>query len=987
MAVTTAWGNLSDEISNSNAIGFKEKAISLLRILNPSFQECIDIPGIDFVVWTDDGKLDWVVQCQVFDVSLGLDRDHSCSIVNTTQKFIDEGLECNRYWVLHNHQHGKKGYGKFLEFLNELDTFRAQLEYEGKIKEFWVGQRQEFLQRAEQEFRNVLRNLLEAYSGQYRINVEEKLQFGKYYISNVPAEEFEIIFKEYEPVPDIKLLTSSLNENIAELVVSERKDIRWTLVHGEAGAGKTTTSLHAALAKSKVVFFVNCDILNFYSLRRKGTNLFLEHILRTLNILEVFECEQDRELLYSLSGATLAKTVEHSKEHVLIFDGLDENRFYSDPSCEGLKRLSETLVDIHCPIILVTRTSHFEESLFSNLGALVEINNTRGGSKARRKARAIKLPVWSEKHVLQLLDKILNNSANEFSLDDESFQRIRKFRNLFLGQQYQEFYGELPLNPLFLQFILSDIVERDIHKVSRVTLIYQWVRQKIFRDLEKENRSFPVDKKVPNETLFLLVDKILYIMELVSKSMTIACDDGTFKLNDFTDYQEIEGVAAKVFQIDDVKIIDLLLNSLLTSHITLTRGRYRSTKQRITFIFKILQEYFLACYLARNQEDVSLYPRNICQLCKEIIQTEYEEDLSFYLRRNFNILAQTPFFLKTENLQIPMSSSNTSPDTYPAIKDQSDADKVMARLSESEVKKIVNRYIGVSEGYLGDFNHGTHARFYPEYCGLEIDPDDYQRPEDKNRTTVRKRFISILESSSREMQAKIIRGVLQRFPLSATDKKPSTRTKELYRELLELAQSLEETSNSECQSIVEVKEIFISYTWGGQAEELVNLLEENFQSRGVTIVRDKNSLEYRGNIKEFMERLGRGKCIIAVICDKYLKSRSCMFELVQVFTGGSFHDRIFPIIMDDAQIYDPVKRIQYVEYWEKEIQELNQAFKRVDPANLQGFREDIDLYTKIRATISDLTSILRNTNALTSEMHGKSNFSILFNSIESKLLE
>jgi hypothetical protein len=312
----------------------------------------------------------------------------------------------------------------------------------------------------------------------------------------------------------------------------------------------------------------------------------------------------------------------------------------------------------------------------------------------------------------------------------------------------------------------------------------------------------------------------------------------------------------------------------------------------------------------------------------------------------------------------------------------------MASLSESDIKKITNRYIGVSEGYLGDFSHRTHANFYPEYCELEIDPDDYQRAEDQNRTPIRKRFIAILEGSSPKVQARIIQGVLQRFPLDATVKKPATRTKELYEDLIELAKSLEGDSNiTDAEAIVEDKEIFISYTWGGEGEELVNLLEESFQARGVEIIRDKKNLGYKGNIKEFMERLGRGKCIIAVICDKYLRSRSCMFELVQVAARGSFHDRVFPIIMNSAQIDDPVERIQYVKHWEEEIEKLKNAIKSVDPANLQGFREDIDVYTEIRATISDLTNVLRNTNALTSEMHSESNFSILFESLESKLSE
>ena len=43
-------------------------------------------------------------------------------------------------------------------------------------------------------------------------------------------------------------------------------------------------------------------------------------------------------------------------------------------------------------------------------------------------------------------------------------------------------------------------------------------------------------------------------------------------------------------------------------------------------------------------------------------------------------------------------------------------------LTRQEVLKVVNRYIGVDGGYLGDFSYRTHADFYPEYCDLDTDP-------------------------------------------------------------------------------------------------------------------------------------------------------------------------------------------------------------------------------------------------------------------------
>ena len=39
----------------------------------------------------------------------------------------------------------------------------------------------------------------------------------------------------------------------------------------------------------------------------------------------------------------------------------------------------------------------------------------------------------------------------------------------------------------------------------------------------------------------------------------------------------------------------------------------------------------------------------------------------------------------------------------------------MAGLTHLEIMRIINLYIGVSGGYLGDFSYGTHADFYSKY--------------------------------------------------------------------------------------------------------------------------------------------------------------------------------------------------------------------------------------------------------------------------------
>ena len=179
--------------------------------------------------------------------------------------------------------------------------------------------------------------------------------------------------------------------------------------------------------------------------------------------------------------------------------------------------------------------------------------------------------------------------------------------------------------------------------------------------------------------------------------------------------------------------------------------------------------------------------------------------------------------------------------------------------------------------------------------------------------------------------------------------------------------------------------VFISYAWGGEREEIVNEIDRALQDRGIKIIRDKRELEYKGSISEFMERIGRGDCVIVIISDKYLRSPNCMFELIEIAENKKFRERVFPIILSDANIYDPVKRVEYVDFWENKRDELAKAIQKLDPANLQGIREDMDLYDRIRDMISGLASTLKDMNALSPQTHRDTDFEDLYNAIEQRL--
>lgn len=101
----------------------------------------------------------------------------------------------------------------------------------------------------------------------------------------------------------------------------------------------------------------------------------------------------------------------------------------------------------------------------------------------------------------------------------------------------------------------------------------------------------------------------------------------------------------------------------------------------------------------------------------------------------------------------------------------------MSGLKSSEIHWVVNSYIGVSGGYLGDFTYRTHREFYSAFCDLDLNPEAYPG------TTTRERFIAVLSNAEPRNQAAILRGIATRFP-SGTEVQ---RTSASLRKLLELA--------------------------------------------------------------------------------------------------------------------------------------------------------------------------------------------------------
>ncbi len=110
-----------------------------------------------------------------------------------------------------------------------------------------------------------------------------------------------------------------------------------------------------------------------------------------------------------------------------------------------------------------------------------------------------------------------------------------------------------------------------------------------------------------------------------------------------------------------------------------------------------------------------------------------------------------------------------------------------------------------------------------------------------------------------------------------------------------------------------------------------------------------------------------------------------MFELIELDINRELRERVFPIVLSDARIYEPVERLTYIQYWDKKIRQSNQAIKQLDViTNLDGIIATLDRYARIRASIDHLSDFLSDMNALTPDKFTTGDFSLIVNAIDGK---
>lgn len=584
------WKRWSRALATTTERDFERKVLPFLRLFWPHLHQVPargswDAKGIDLLVWTDSGSFPCAIQCKGFHVQ-DLGNEQIRQVEKSIDDFCNSDALCDIYLVVHNRD------GRYREFNKRVNQQLKKLVSTGKARKAEVWDRRTLLKKAFDRTEQILKAALREHSVSLLNHFQSLFKFGRAHIPVVPVIEEKLMFKRGEPC-SIEPVHPLALRNTSE-ILNLPSEARWTLLTGRFGTGKTTAVLHAATSRAQVVIFAPCATLSSSSLRG-STNELLEQVVESLDVFAQFE-DQDQEILNELAGPVLALLLRRpDSPYALILDGLDENRAYSN--YEGLQQLSNQVADLSCAIVMTTREEHLN-AMFGNFSlAFYEFSTKKG---PRRHARLLRLAQWGKEQVHQFVTQILRE------VEEDERKHLSEFLTLLNNEEYVDLYGELPFNPLFLQFILEDVAANGVRRANRCLLLRSWIEQKIRRDWRVPR--IKLDECLDIEDF---VARMIMLMENVANLMTSRIGD-THQLAEFVPSHRVREVAEGLFRVSSDPVLAVLLNSVLMPQ-SLRRGQ----DFNLTFSFRVFHEYCLASYLVRENLPDYGYPEAVTSFYSE----------------------------------------------------------------------------------------------------------------------------------------------------------------------------------------------------------------------------------------------------------------------------------------------------------------------------------------------------------------------------------
>jgi hypothetical protein len=180
-----------------------------------------------------------------------------------------------------------------------------------------------------------------------------------------------------------------------------------------------------------------------------------------------------------------------------------------------------------------------------------------------------------------------------------------------------------------------------------------------------------------------------------------------------------------------------------------------------------------------------------------------------------------------------------------------------------------------------------------------------------------------------------------------------------------------------------IDSVYVSYSRTAEKQTpVVDSLSESCRAHRLDFRRDKERLKHGNLIRAFMDEIGSSGNIVPIFSRCYFESEYCMYELLQVWKAGNFHQRIHPVSLGDIRLDDVKVQLDLVDYWKKKTEDLQEELNKRDLANTIPLQTRRIVYADIYRHINELMAFVSNMNILPLDTLRQQNFAPLLERIK-----
>ena len=201
-----------------------------------------------------------------------------------------------------------------------------------------------------------------------------------------------------------------------------------------------------------------------------------------------------------------------------------------------------------------------------------------------------------------------------------------------------------------------------------------------------------------------------------------------------------------------------------------------------------------------------------------------------------------------------------------------------------------------------------------------------------------------------------------------------------------LETNLIDTDDIAEKSETKEKTIFLSYCQKDSdiADIIDSKLKEKLSDQA-HISRDIRDVAYHMSFGKFMNSIEDHDYVITIISNRYLQSRNCMFEVLEVVKDSKYHDKLVFIVLSNedkqylsapcdeeigANVYSPSGQAQYSMFWVGKEKELQKQIDNLgDPTYALAQIKEKRIVQKILLDLPEFLEFIKDNKGLSLSEH------------------